>query len=68
MDLACINIQDSFWTQSLFKRMGFRRRAATTGKVEIPKSVREEIELSLFHETLSVNEKHYSNESESLKL
>ena len=29
--------------------MGFRRRAATTGKVEIPKSVREEIELSFFH-------------------
>jgi len=26
---------DSYWAQSLFRRMGFKRRMRTTGKVEI---------------------------------
>ena len=30
--------------------MGFKKRAATTGKVAVPQAVREEIELVFFHE------------------
>ena len=28
-----IDLRSSYWTQNLFQRMDFRRRAATTGKV-----------------------------------
>ena len=50
MEPECIDLKDSFWTQSLFKRMGFEKRAATTDKVAIPHTVREEMELVFFHE------------------
>ena len=33
------------WAQSLFRRMGFKKRAATTGKVVIPEGARKEAEL-----------------------
>ena len=31
-----INIRESYWAQSLFRRMGFKKRTATTGKVTVP--------------------------------
>ena len=38
------------WAQSLFRRMGFVRRFATTGKVEIPEAVQKEAELLFIHD------------------
>ena len=38
--------------------MGFRKRTATTGKVAIPKAVREEIEIAFFHEITHKIEKY----------
>ena len=38
------------WAQSLFRRMGFVRRFATTGKVEITEGVKREAELLFIHE------------------
>ena len=39
-----LNIEDSSWSKSLFKRMGYVRRLATTGKVEISEKLKAEIE------------------------
>ena len=39
-----LNIEDSSWSKSLFKRMGYVRRLATTGKVEISEKLKVEIE------------------------
>ena len=58
MDLGCIDLKNSYWTQSLFRRMGFRKRTATTGKVAFPKAVQKEIEISFFHEIVQKIEIH----------
>ena len=34
--IGSVDIESSHWAQSLFRRMGFRRRQATTSKLEIP--------------------------------
>ena len=49
---------DSSWAQSLFRRMGFKRRMRTTGKVEIPEGARKEAELLYLHDIVSIVEKH----------
>ena len=46
------------WAQSLFRRMGFVRRFATTGKVEIPEGAKREAELFFIHQIVSNIEKH----------
>ena len=46
------------WAQSLFRRMGFRRRMATTAKVLIPEKARKEIELVFMHKIVQKVEKH----------
>ena len=38
------------WAQSLFRRMGYVRRFATTGKVELPQGVKREGELLYIHD------------------
>ena len=48
---------NSSWAQSLFRRMGFKRRMGTTGKVEIPEGARKEAELLYLHDIVSVIEK-----------
>ena len=42
-----IDHKQSCWVQSLFRRMGFVRRLATTGKVPIPDSLKKELEMSM---------------------
>ena len=56
-DLKRIKINTS-WAQSLFRRMGFVRRMATTAKVPIPDKARKEIELIFMHKIVQKVEKH----------
>ena len=46
------------WAQSIFRRMGFVRRRATTGKVEIPQGAQKEAELKFMHQIVNQVEKH----------
>ena len=46
------------WAQSILRRMGFRRRAATTGKVHISEDAKKEAGLLFHHEIASVVEKY----------
>ena len=45
-ELGHIDLRSSYWTQSLFRQIGFRRRAGTTGKIEVTDAVKEEVSLS----------------------
>ena len=49
MNLDHIDLSQSGWAQSLFRRMKFVRRFGTTGKVPISESLREELEKSYLH-------------------
>ena len=51
------------WAQSLFRRMGFVRRFATTGKVEIPAGVKREAELLYINDIVNLIETHNIPES-----
>ena len=42
LNLDQMNIEDSSWSKSLFKRMGFKRRLATTDKVSISSELHQE--------------------------
>ena len=53
-----IDVDSSFWAQSLFRRMGFSRRRKTSTKVDIPASARKEIEYLFLHEIVSKVEKY----------
>lgn len=57
-NLDHLNIEDSSWTKSLFKRMGFVRRQATTGKVEISESLKKEVEKTYFYSIVKKIEDH----------
>ena len=46
------------WAQSLFRRMKFVKRFATTGKVEIPEGVKKEAELLFIHDIFDHIEKN----------
>ena len=46
------------WAQSLFRRMKFTRRVATTAKVPIPEKTRKEIELVFMHRIVQKVEKY----------
>ena len=46
------------WEQSLFCRMGFVRRFATTGKVEIPDSIKREAELLYINDIVNFIQIH----------
>ena len=34
-----IDLKNSHWPQSLFRRMGYKKRTATTGKTSVPKNL-----------------------------
>ena len=51
-------IHISHWEQSLFRRMGFKKRMRTTGKVEIPEGARKEAELLYLHNIVTIVEKY----------
>ena len=44
-----LSIEDSSWSKSLFKQMGYVRRLATTGKVEISGKLKAEIETAYLY-------------------
>ena len=44
-----LSIEDSSWSKSLFKQMGYVRRLATTGKVEISEKLKAEIETAYLY-------------------
>ena len=47
------------WAKNLFKRMSFKKRAATTGKLMIPDGAPKEVELLYLNEIVSIVEKHH---------
>ena len=49
---------DSSCVQSLFRRIGFKRRMRTTRKVEIPEGAREKAELLYLHDIVLIVEYH----------
>ena len=53
-----IGLRSSYWTQNLFQRMDFRRRAATTGKIEVPDAVKEEIGLPFYFDIIQKLTRH----------
>ena len=57
-NLAHIDIEKSSWAKSLFQRMGFVRRQATTSKVQISEEVRQDIQLTFNHSIVSKIEKY----------
>ena len=57
-NLSQIDLDSSHWAQSLFRRMGFKKRMRTTGKVEIPKGARKEAELLYLRHIVTIVEKY----------
>ena len=49
MNLNHINLDESSWAQSLFRRMKFARRFTTTDKIPIPEALRNELEKAYLH-------------------
>ena len=47
-----IDLESSSWAQSLFRRMDFVRRRATTAKLEIPDDAFKEAQLLLAHDII----------------
>ena len=56
--LQLIDLDSSSWAKSLFKRMGFVKRACTTSRPDIPASARKEAELIFHHQITTLKEKH----------
>ena len=48
-----MDVESSHWAQSLYRKMGFRRRQATTSKWEIPEGALKEIKLLFHHDIAS---------------
>ena len=57
-NLSHIHLDSSHWAQSMFRRMGFKKRMRTTGKVEIPEGARKEAELLYLHNIVTIVEKY----------
>ena len=49
MNLNHIDLDESSWAQSLFRRMKFFRRFTTADKVSIPEAIRKELEKLYLH-------------------
>ena len=59
-DLSLKNIKTiPIWGRSILERLGFRRRVATTGKVEVPKGARKEVGLQHHFRIVNIIEKQY---------
>ena len=48
--LKLIDLESCYWAESLFRRMGFVKRASTTSRPEIPYGSRKEAELIFHHD------------------
>ena len=51
--IGSVDIESSHWAQSLFRRMSFRRRQATTSKLEIPEGALKEIKMLFHHDIVT---------------
>ena len=67
-DLEVLDLDGRWWIQSLFRRMGFVRRAATTSKVEIPEGAKKEAEMVYLYKIVSMVEKYQIPKSMILNL
>ena len=56
--LEALDLENSSWTKSLFRRMGFVRRAKTTSKPEIPERGKNEATLILHYQIIDLVEKY----------
>ena len=56
------------WVQSLFRRMGYLKRFADTGKVELPQDVKREAELLYIHDIVNLIETSKISKSMILNL
>ena len=53
-----IDVSSSSWAQSLFRRMGFKKRRKTSSAVDIPGSAGKEIEYLFLHDIVDTVEKY----------
>ena len=51
--IGSVDIESSHWAQSLFRRMGFRHRQATTSKLDIPEGALKEIKMLFYHDLVT---------------
>ena len=49
-----IDLDSSSWVKSLFRRMSFKKRMKTTGKIKIPDGAKEEAQLLYLHDIVSL--------------
>ena len=56
--LKSLDLDSSFWAKSLFRRMGFTKRACTTSKPEIPELAKKEAQLIFQHQIADLVERH----------
>jgi len=56
--LKSLNLERTNWAKSLFKRMGFVKRCATTGKPPIPDGAKKEAGLLFHHQIVKFVEDH----------
>ena len=61
--LKFIDLESCYWAKSLFRRMGFVKRASTTSRPEIPYGARKESELIFHHDIAYKVEKFQIPES-----
>ena len=66
--MSDINLDSSHWAQSLFRRIRFKKRMRTTGKIEIPEGARKEAELLYLRKIVTIVEKYEIPPSLILKL
>ena len=64
--VGMIDVENSSWAKSLFQRMVYSRRKATTAKLELSLGTRKGVELVFYHQIVEKVEKH--NVPESLTL
>ena len=50
------DLKNSSWAKSLFKRMGFLKRAAATGRPDIPEGTKKEAEIIFLHQIVDLDE------------
>ena len=56
--LKDLDLQNSSWAKSLFKRMGFAKRRAATGRPDIPEGAKKEVEVLLLHQIVDLVEEN----------
>ena len=58
-EVGKVDIENSEWAESLFKRMNYRRRKATTAKLPMPPGIYKENERLFHHQIVETVEAYY---------